>query len=179
MGCEMWLNGYKKTSRHSTYSLRKSGWVTTHCGLVTTYGVTDLCHHWFRWWLAACLAAIHDLNQCWVIVNWTFRNKFQWHFNQNFKFFIEENAFENVVCKMAAIFARPQSVNMEYLMDTKYGILVISLWCWQLQGISLSTFLPFHAGELDTSCVVSQYQIMVSFWKRLAFYFGLTKLQPN
>ena len=47
----------------------------------------------------------HDLNQCWVIINWTLRNKFQWNFNQNMKLFIYENASENIVCEMAAIFS--------------------------------------------------------------------------
>ena len=33
-----------------------------------------------------------------------FGNKFQWNFNQNTTIFIEENKFETVVCKLAAIF---------------------------------------------------------------------------
>ena len=34
----------------------------------------------------------HNLNQCWVIVNWALRNKLQWNFNLNTKLFIHENA---------------------------------------------------------------------------------------
>ena len=30
------------------------------------------------------------LNQCWVIINWTLRNKFHWNCNQNTKLFIHE-----------------------------------------------------------------------------------------
>ena len=45
----------------------------------------------------------HHLIECWNITNWTLTNKFQWNFNQNSYIFIEENAFENIVCKMAAI----------------------------------------------------------------------------
>ena len=41
--------------------------------------------------------------QCWDIVNLTIRNKLQWNFNRNSYIFIQENAFENVVCKMASI----------------------------------------------------------------------------
>ena len=48
----------------------------------------------------------HYLNQCWVIVNWTLRNKFQWNINQNTKLFIHEKASENIVCKMTAILSR-------------------------------------------------------------------------
>ena len=44
--------------------------------------------------------------QCWVIVNWTLRNKVQWNLNQNTKVFIHENAYENIVCEMAAILCR-------------------------------------------------------------------------
>ena len=33
----------------------------------------------------------------------TLRNKLQWNFNQNTKFFIPENASENIVCEMVAI----------------------------------------------------------------------------
>ena len=38
-------------------------------------------------------------------------NKFQWNFNQNSNSFIHENAFEMVVCEMAAILPGPQCVN--------------------------------------------------------------------
>ena len=34
-----------------------------HCGLVTPYGVRDLGHHCFMWWLVACPASSHYLNQ--------------------------------------------------------------------------------------------------------------------
>ena len=52
----------------------------------------------------------HYLNQWWNIVNWTNRNKLQWNFNQNHNIFIQENAFENVVWKTAAILSRLQCV---------------------------------------------------------------------
>ena len=43
--------------------------------------------------------------------HWTPRNKFQWHFNRNPYLFIQENSFESVVWKMAAMLYRPQCVN--------------------------------------------------------------------
>ena len=43
------------------------------------------------------------LNQCWIIVNRTLRNKFQRNLNRNSNIFIRENAFESVVCETAAI----------------------------------------------------------------------------
>ena len=36
-------------------------------------------------------------------VDWTVMNMFQWHLNRNAYIFIQENAFQNVVCKMAAV----------------------------------------------------------------------------
>ena len=49
------------------------------------------------------MAPSHYLNQCWNVVNWTLGNKLQWNFNRNSNIFIQENAFENVVCEMASI----------------------------------------------------------------------------
>ena len=34
---------------------------------------------------------------------WTLGNKLQWNFNRNWNIFFQENAFENVVCRMASI----------------------------------------------------------------------------
>ena len=48
-------------------------------------------------------------NQCWVIDNWTLRNKLQWNFYQNTTFFIHGNASENIVYEMAAILGEMSS----------------------------------------------------------------------
>ena len=64
--------------------------------------------HGFRYWLGAWSAPSHYQNQCWNIVNKTLRGKRQWNFNQNSNIFIQENAFESVVCEKAAILFRPQ-----------------------------------------------------------------------
>ena len=63
--------------------------------------------------MACCLTTPrHQLSWCWLTVNCTLRNKLQWNHNQNTKLFIQENAFENGVCKMSAILFRPQCVNL-------------------------------------------------------------------
>ena len=67
--------------------------------------------HWFRQWLVAWSAPSHYQNQCWNIVNKTLRNELQWIFCRNSNIFIQENAFESVVCEKAAILSRPQWVN--------------------------------------------------------------------
>ena len=56
-------------------------------------------------------APSHYLNQCWNIVNSNLRNKLQWNPRQNSFIFIQENAFENVVCNRASIQSRSQWVN--------------------------------------------------------------------
>ena len=59
---------------------------------------------------------IHYLNQCGIIVNWTLGDKRQWNFNPNTKFFIQEKAFENIVCEMVAILSRGRWVNWDLYM---------------------------------------------------------------
>ena len=41
--------------------------------------VSELGHHWFRWWP---VWPTHYLNQWWFIVNWKLGNKLQWNANQ-------------------------------------------------------------------------------------------------
>ena len=41
--------------------------------------VNKLGRHWFLEWLVACLAPSHYLGQCWLIVDYTLENKFQWN----------------------------------------------------------------------------------------------------
>ena len=65
--------------------------------------VGELGQHLFRKWLVACLVPSHYLNQSWIIVNLTLRNKLQWNSNRNTKRFIHENTFGNVVCEMVAM----------------------------------------------------------------------------
>ena len=69
----------------------------THLPLVPHICVSESGQHWFSQWLVAYSAPNHDLNQCLVISNWTLRNKFQCNFDT--KLFIQENAFEKVVCQ--------------------------------------------------------------------------------
>ena len=54
----------------------------------------------------------HNLNQCWNIVNGTIGNIFQQNLKQNLCIFIQENAFENVICKMGAILSQPKLLNV-------------------------------------------------------------------
>ena len=76
----------------------------THWGRVTHIYVSKL----------AWPTPSHYLNQCWNFDNCTLGNKLQWNLNRNVYIFIQENAFANVVWKMAAILSRPQCVNFQH-----------------------------------------------------------------
>ena len=54
----------------------------------------------------ACSAPSHYLNQCWLIGKWAPVNKFQWNSNRNYIIFIQENAFEIVVCQNGGHFVQ-------------------------------------------------------------------------
>ena len=64
------------------------------------------------------------LNQCCHIVTWTLTNKIQWIPNRNYNIFIQENAFENIVCEMVSILSRPQYVKGNHgRLVTPYGVM--------------------------------------------------------
>ena len=79
---------------------------------------TFLC----QWTGSAYLAPSHYLNQCQAIVNWTPRNKLQWNFFQDTKFFIHENASENNVCEMVAILFRGRWVKLSLMEDRCFSL---------------------------------------------------------
>ena len=67
-----------------------------------------------RQWIGSALAQIMAcrlFGECWLIVNWSHRNKLQWNLNRNTKLLIHKNAYENIVCEMAAILSRGRWVN--------------------------------------------------------------------
>ena len=78
--------------------------VLIHLPLMPHICVGDLGQRWFRQWFVACSAPSHCLSQCWLIVNWAFRNQMHSNSNGNTKLFIRENAFESVVWEISAIF---------------------------------------------------------------------------
>ena len=74
--------------------------------------ITNLDYHWCRYWLVAWSARSHYLNQCCIIVNWTLPNKLQSNCILHSNISIQENAFQDVVRKMAAILSWPQCGNL-------------------------------------------------------------------
>ena len=130
----------------------------THLSLVPHICITELGRHWFREWLVACSAPSHYLNQHWVIVNLTPRNKLQWNFNQNTKLFIHENASKNIVCKMAAILSWGRWVKQIVLclnasIHWKAKIVMISnlLSLMELQVLIMTTDIA-ASDNMTTQC---------------------------
>ena len=76
----------------------------------------------------------HFLNQCWNIGNWTLRNKLPWNLNQNSHLSIQENVFENVVGKLAAILSRSQYARYLYVEQflSSHTMLVDIFHTWKL-----------------------------------------------
>ena len=70
-------------------------------------------------------------DKCWVIVNWTIRNKIQWNISRNWNIFIQGNAFENV-WQMAAILSRPQMLN-QLSLNFFHGVLLALVRHWLRQ----------------------------------------------
>ena len=86
-----------------------------------------------------------------ILAIWTMRNKLQWNFNNNSHIFIQENAFENVICEMASIFSRPQCVKF-VMMIWLFSPIIVPLICdslalgcqprgYQLPSLGKLTFL--------------------------------------
>ena len=70
-------------------------------------------HICVMWWLVACSAPSSYLNQCWFMINCTLWNQLQLNLNRNSENFFK-NAFENVVCEMAAILSRGRWVKNDH-----------------------------------------------------------------
>ena len=99
----------------------------THWGRVTHICVSKLTTIG-RWWLVAWMEPSHYPNQCEVLNETNFWSKF-----------IQENAFEIVVCKIGSNLSRPECVNVYGYPNVKLitmcvqTVLMIMLpWCfWQ------------------------------------------------
>ena len=105
--------------------------------------VSKLYPNCYREWLVAHSATTHYLNQWWFIVNKTPRDIFRWNSVWNSKVFIQENAYENVVCKSwrqscLGLNVLTNDESVQWRMHTARGLeLIISsldkrVYCWIL-----------------------------------------------
>ena len=125
--------------------------LAAHWGRMTHICVSKLTRHCFRLWLGARSVPSHYLIQCWIIVNSTSRNIFQWNSKHNSNFFIHENAIECVVCEMAAILSRPPCVKMFYCLTSIRGWGGISVKKVTQLKISFVTLLVLEVGRIRSS----------------------------
>ena len=104
------------------------------------------------------------LCQFWNIVNSNLRNKLQRILKRNSLIFIQENAFENMVCEMAAILSRPQCVINNLVKWIYYRIYVDGeiLSDYEFWMVHLSDWDAF--GSNTTPVDVKWY-----FYQRLGF----------
>ena len=118
--------------------------------------------------MACRLIGTKPLPELLLTVDWTCRNKFQRHFNQNSNILIQENIFKNVVCEMATILSsgdelteldKSKNCNWRYLMQipidnsinqwrvtavtsmfiiSRSGVTWLPLWNWEAADQSMS-----------------------------------------
>ena len=86
------------------------------------------------------MAPSHYLNQCWNIVNCTIGNTLQRNLNQNWYPFIQENAFEPVVCEMAAIFLSASMCELRWKWD-RNGLIRFNTRNWWPLGVEIDTIV--------------------------------------
>ena len=68
--------------------------------------------------MACCVTSTKPLSEPILeSVNLNHRKNFQWNIKWNSNIFIQETAFENVICKTAVILSRPQCVIMNYFLS--------------------------------------------------------------
>ena len=77
-----------------------------------------------------------------MLANWTLGKKLKWNFDRNWNIFIQENAFENVVWKMAAILSRSQCVKLpkpwkSKLTQNHYGDVIMGTMTSQIISLSI------------------------------------------
>ena len=85
-------------------------------------------------------------------------NKFQWHSNRCSNIFIQENAFEIVVCEMASISYRPQCVNVVLYCT-------IDMDSVQLNSTHYVLFVAVSFCQLTTAHGGLVWQFALFMWK--------------
>ena len=119
------------------------------------------------------------LNQLWIIVNWTLRNTLQWNLNRNSNIFIQENAFESVVCETVAILSRPQCVKAKPRQGSKRALQVSApciFWSRRFSSLCPQSFYPltmfgYRQSQCWTQCSASAVTNSSRFlWASLILY---------
>ena len=103
------------------------------------------------------------MNQCWNIVNWTLKNTLQWNFNRNSNIFIQENAFESVVCERAAILSRPQCVDICNSNSVKCNS--ETAWMGREKRYRVCVWINWNSNTSGLSCIRADSRFAPSQWE--------------
>ena len=146
-------------------------------------------HHCFRQWLVAWPAPSQNLKQSWITVNWSLRNKPQWNLNRNSYIFIQENAFENVSGKIAAILSRPHMNNVYDNCICIYNLFVSILvsrsnFSWSIWLFAWNIILKIFEMTINSNVTFKSFRKLTSgFWSisnvLLSFSTFLWKIPSN
>ena len=115
------------------------------------------------------------------MVNSNFKNKHQWNLKQNSYIFILENAFQNVICEMAANLYQPQCGNAERHTSSITNRSYISL-ALSLQYVeTLISFLKIQWRNIHDNVYKHLYLLcnpITLIWKQIRMFLndGNTKL---
>ena len=125
--------------------------------------------HWGRMTHICVWPALsHYLNQCWIIVNWNLKNKLQWNIKQNLCIFIQENAFENVVCKMAATLLWPQCVNS---VEVSKSYLPKDVW--------KALHCPYFKIVFGLKAFITHIHVRKNWWNSMNWWSGHMAVQQT
>ena len=136
----IYTNLYTCISMWTNVSIRRAlnANISWTYGWVPFTGVREIGHDYFEHCLVACSTPSHCLNHDKRIAGWAPRNIPMWNLNQNAIVSIQENAFENIVCKMSAIFDGLDVISRQALC-----------LCHQPYGARLKSPVASHNGFWD------------------------------
>ena len=101
--------------------------------------------------------------------------KIQWNFNQNFKSFVQDNAFERLVCEMAVILFRLQFV--ELLVVIVYRAIADEKYLLSRPGLS-SDVETIHQSSHD-NCYNKGRKCNHSIWRNIWELLEMGKYKAN
>ena len=113
------------------------------------------------------------------MVNSNLRNKIQWNLKQNSSIFIHENAFEDVVCRMAAILSQSQCVKLSLCYVQRYVPLHLIILCLS----PVAGEFVWHGRHLSVSMGIRVDPCTIPGWKINYIHYivwdEITYLFPN
>ena len=133
---------------------------------MTPSWVIALGRHGLSHWL-------YSQNQWWFDMDWTIKNKGHWNVNHDTRNWFENNAFGNVVCKIAVIECGPQCVNAW----KGTGLIYKEVWFFSGPNISWHGSFPHpsllaHQSRLDSlhkEPVMHNFDVFFIIWNIMAF----------